>query len=266
MARRLAATAVLLAAAPLLHAAGLPSHDSWDALLSRHVVSVRDGATTEVDYAGFLSERDALKAYLDTLAAVRAEDFDAWTDADQLAFLINAYNAWTVELILTEYPGLDSIRDLGSLFSSPWKRRIAPLLGEVRTLDDIEHGMIRGSGRYDEPRIHFGVNCASVGCPALATTAYRGATLDRQLEAATRAFLGDRTRNRLDGGRLRVSSIFKWYREDFEAGWRGADSLGEFLALYADTLALPPDAVDGLRNGELGIDFLSYDWSLNDTG
>ncbi|MEO0996496.1 MAG: DUF547 domain-containing protein [Pseudomonadota bacterium] len=266
MLRRLAATVALIAAAAPLHAAGIPSHDTWDALLSRHVVSVRDGATTEVDYAGFLRDRETLQGYLDTLAAVPADDFDAWAEADQLAFLINAYNAWTVELILTEYPGLGSIRDLGSLFSSPWKRRIAPLLGKKRTLDDIEHGMIRGSGRYDEPRIHFGVNCASIGCPALAADAYRGATLEQQLEAATRAFLGDRTRNRLEGGQLRVSSIFKWYREDFETGWRGADSLGRFLALYSDALALPADAADALRSGELEIDFLSYDWSLNDSG
>ncbi len=81
--------------------------------------------------------------------------------------MINAYNAYTVRLILIRHPNLESIKDLGSLFQSPWQQGFVPPLGQTRSLDDIEHGMIRGSGRYRDPRIHFGVNCASIGCPAL---------------------------------------------------------------------------------------------------
>jgi hypothetical protein len=162
-----------------------------------------------------------------------------------------------VELILTGYPDIESIKDLGSLFQSPWKKRFIPLLGETRTLDDIEHILIRGSGRYVEPRIHFAVNCASIGCPALRPEAYVAARLDDQVEEATRNFLADRTRNRLEDDTLYVSSIFKWYREDFEKGWRGATTLNGFIALYQQPLALGENA------DKLDIEFLDYDWRLN---
>lgn len=152
-----------------------------------------------------------------------------------------------------------------SLFQSPWKKRFIPLLGETRSLDDIEHGLIRGFGRYGEPRIHFAVNCASIGCPALRPEAYVGARLDDQLEDATRRFLADRTRNRFENGTLEVSSIFKWYRDDFEQGWRGTTSLGGFLARYGNDLGLPPQTTTRLAAGQLDIPFLDYNWALNRT-
>ncbi|MBB1488585.1 DUF547 domain-containing protein [Oceanospirillum sp. D5] len=238
-------------------------HTPWQSLLQHHVYELRGGQATEVDYAGFNQHRDNLKAYLNQLAEVSQKQFDQWEKTEQLAFLINAYNAWTVELILTRYPELDSIKDLGSLFSSPWKKEFIPLLGEVRSLDDIEHGLIRGSGRYNEPRIHFAVNCASIGCPALARTAYTGDQLEQQLEQATQGFLMDRTRNRLNDDELEVSSIFKWYREDFEQGWRNTDSLATFLALYSDALGLTQEQSLRLQQNKTDIDFLSYDWKLN---
>lgn len=238
-------------------------HTSWQSLLQRHVDDLRGGQATEVDYAGFSQQRDDLKTYLNQLADVSQKQFDQWEKPGQLAFLINAYNAWTIELILTRYPELDSIKDLGSLFSSPWKKEFIPLLGEVRSLDDIEHGLIRGSGRYNEPRIHFAVNCASIGCPALARTAYTGDQLEQQLEQATQGFLMDRTRNRLNDDELEVSSIFKWYREDFEQGWRNTDSLAAFLALYSDALGLTQEQRLRLQQNKTDIDFLSYDWKLN---
>ena len=92
--------------------------------------------------------------------------------------MINAYNAWTVEFILTKYPDLDSIKDLGSFFNSPWDKEFIPLLGKTVSLNDIEHGLIRGSDRYNDPRIHFAVNCASIGCPALREEAYTGDKLN----------------------------------------------------------------------------------------
>ena len=139
-------------------------------------------------------------------------------------------------MILTKCPDLESIKDLGSFFQSPWGKSFIPLLGGTRSLDDIEHGLIRGSGRYKDPRVHFAANCASIGCPSLRAEAYVGDRLDEQLEDAARSFLRDRSRNRLDEGELKVSSIFKWYRNDFEKGWRGKHSLAQFLAGYADSL------------------------------
>ena len=96
--------------------------------------------------------------------------------------------------------------------------------------------MIRGSGRYNDPRVHFAVNCASIGCPALRSEAYQAERLDSQLDEATRLFLADRNRNRVVGQSLQVSSIFKWYREDFEKGWRGFYSLNDFFVFYYQAL------------------------------
>ena len=246
-----------------MHAAE-PFHDDWQVLLDAHVEPVSQGQATRFDYAGMQQDRAVLDRYLERLAGVTRASFDAWPASRQLAFLINAYNAWTVELVLTAYPELDSIRDLGNWFRSPWERRFVSLFGEQWTLDELEHDLIRGSDRYREPRIHFAVNCASIGCPALSERAYTGDDLEAQLEAATRRFLSDRSRNRFEDGRLRVSRIFDWYREDFASGWRGADSLGAFLARYADALGLTAEQAQRLEAGETPITFLPYDWGLND--
>ncbi len=235
-------------------------HGAWDGLLKRHVQPIQGGVATQVDYTGMARERAVLKTYLDGLAAVRQQDFARWDKAERLAFLINAYNAWTVELILTAWPDVKSIKDLGSWFRSPWKKTFIPLLGQTLSLDDIEHGMIRAEGVYDEPRIHFAVNCASIGCPALRAEAYTAARLDGQLADATRLFLSDRSRNRLEDGRLEVSSIFKWYGDDFER----TGGVEAFLAGQGEALG-PSDSQRGaLRAGRMEIGFLDYDWRLND--
>lgn len=239
-------------------------HSGWDRLLTRHVSPTDDGASTVVDYSSLRVERQALQNYLAQLTGVDKAEFDSWARAQRLSFLINAYNAWTVELILREYPEIDSIKDIGGWFGSPWKQAIAPLLGSQRTLDEIEHDMVRGSGQFDEPRIHFAVNCASVGCPALRPEAYVAGKLESQLEAQTRAFLGDRSRNAWRDNALHLSPLFKWYREDFETGWRGADSLFTFIALYADALNLSPSQKEALLDGDVPITYTDYDWTLND--
>jgi hypothetical protein len=239
-------------------------HGRFNRILSDHVIWTDQGKASEVNYESLLNDRADLKLYLDELARVSRETFNGWSQSEQLAFLINAYNAGTLELILTEYPDLDSIRDLGGLFRSPWKRDFVNLLGEERSLDTIEHDLIRGSGRYNEPRIHFAVNCASIGCPALRPDVYTAGQLDVQLEEQTRQFLADRSRNRFQGSELQVSLIFKWYREDFEAGWRGKSSLAGFLALYADPLGLNADTLSRLESGQIDIGFLDYNWALND--
>lgn len=244
-------------------AANTFDHSQWDALLKQHVLPLNGGQASQVDYPGFADDKVQLDRYLADLSQVTTPEFDDWPKDEQLAFLINAYNAWTVDLILTQWPDLDSIKDLGSFFSSPWSKSFIPLLGETRSLDDIEHNLIRGSDRYRDPRIHFAVNCASIGCPALRNEAYTGKRLDTQLDGQTRFFLQDRSRNRIDNGKLALSSIFKWYREDFEKGWKGYSSLEQFLVDHAVDLSLNPEEIQKLKDKDMTIRFLDYDWKLN---
>jgi hypothetical protein len=241
-------------------------HGIWDSLLKKYVVVFDGGRKTRVDYDGLLHERGLLRTYLDSLSRVERKNFDTFSADEQLAFLINSYNSWTVELILTKYPDLQSIKDLGSFFQSPWKKRFLFLLGETRSLDDIEHKLIRDSGRYNDPRIHFAVNCASIGCPPLRAEAYTGTGLQVQLEEATRLFLSDKTRNRYKDNRLEVSSIFSWYKEDFEKGWKGIDSPGEFFAGYSRFLGMDGQATEKAMKNKLEITYLKYNWKLNNIG
>jgi hypothetical protein len=244
--------------------AGHFEHRVWDKILRQYVVETDNDAVTTVDYAGLLDQQAELDVYLAQLAAVNLADFENWPPAEQLAFLINAYNAWTVKLVLSGYPEIDSIKDLGSWLTTPWEKQFIPLLGASRSLDDIEHGLIRGSGRYREPRIHFAVNCASIGCPALRAEAYTAERLDIQLEDQTRLFLSDRTRNRLQGSLLSVSPLFKWYRDDFGKGRSDFNSLDGFFAAYAPALALQDTDIKDLQAGKIRIEYLDYDWRLND--
>lgn len=259
--------AIAFALLPLsVSAAFDQSHAAWTALLRQHVVLIDAGKASQVDYAGFAKNRAALKAYLDSLSAVTREQFDSWRKPQRLAFLINAYNAFTVELILGRYPDLTSIRDLGNIvFNSPWKQKFFTLFGEKRYLDWIEHETIRKPGAYDDPRVHFAVNCASVGCPMLNDEAFVAERLDAQLEQQTRRFLADRSRNRFDAGSgtLLVSQIFDWYGKDFSSGYRGITSLRQFLGNYADLLAATPAGQALVRQGMVEIDYLAYDWALN---
>jgi len=256
---------VLLALQCLVAQAAGFDHSTWDGLLKKHVVPLRGGHASQVNYAGMSADHSQLNAYLAKLSAVTRTEFDGWDKATQLVYLINVYNAYTVELVLTGYPKVASIKDLGTFLQSPWKKSFFQLLGEKRSLDDVEHGLIRGSGRYNEPRVHFAANCASIGCPALRAEAYVSERLDSQLEDATKAFLSDRSRNRLEGDALKVSSIFKWYRDDFEKGWRGAKSLADFLLLYRQSLELTDAAISGLAEDHLPVEYLDYDWRLNST-
>lgn len=255
---------LLLLASGLAHAFD-HQHTALSALLERHVAWNTEGTASAVDYAGLRQERTALEAYLQTLSAVTQGQYDQWSKDRQLAFLINAYNAWTLALIVDADPEPASIRDLGSWLRSPWKRSFIPLLGETRSLDDVEHGLIRGASDYTELRIHFAVNCASIGCPALRPEAYRAEDLDAQLEDQTRRFLRDRTRNRYDAATqtLQLSKIFDWYAGDFERPFRGGASLAQFLLHYAGELGLDAAARQALAAGALEIDFLDYDWRLN---
>jgi hypothetical protein len=145
-------------------------YTAWDALLKKHVRWLPDGMQSRVDYKGFAADRAALQQVLAQWSAVTPAQFQALPKPEQMAFLINAYNGFTVELILTQYPKLKSIKDLGSFIQSPWKKKFFKLLDEDRHLDWIEHEQLRPN--YAEPRIHAAVNCASIGCPALRDEAF----------------------------------------------------------------------------------------------
>ena len=264
--RHLLAASALAVLAPAVGAqSGFDhSHAAFTALLKKHVVLLDGGKASQLRYAGMASDASALKAYTDSLSAVSAATFGSFSKAQQMAFLINAYNAFTIELILTRYPKLASIRDLGSLLSNPWKPKFVKLLGTEMSLDNIEHDTLRAKGRYDDPRIHFAVNCASVGCPMLREEAFVADRLEAQLEEQTLRFMSDRSRNRYADGKLQLNKIFDWYGGDFKLGHKGIASLPAFAARYANQLADAPADRERIKAGSVDIGFLDYDWKLND--
>ncbi|MDP6580177.1 MAG: DUF547 domain-containing protein [Vicinamibacterales bacterium] len=229
-------------------------HGVWTELLQQYVTN--DGGISQVDYRALLDEEVKLNGYLESLSRVSRAEFDGWTEDQRLAFLINAYNGFTVRLVMDHFP-VKSIKDIGGWFSSPWKKRFFQLLGDERHLDDIEHGMIRKD--FDEPRIYFAVNCAATGCPPLRAEAYVAARLDEQLEDNTRRFLRDTRRNRYSATepRLELSSVMDWYRDDFT---KNGQSLHDFVASRMG--ATPADA-EAIVDRKVRMRFLDYDWSLN---
>ena len=266
---------ILLLALPLAATAQSFDHDHkpWATLLKKHVVLIDNSKASQVRYAGFAQDRNELKAYLGTLSKVTQAEFNAWTKAQQMAFLINAYNAYTVEKILTRYPNIKSIWDFGKVFGNPFKDKFFTLLGHEHSLDMIEHDTLRKPGAYDEPRVHFAVNCASTGCPMLREEPYVAARLDAQLEEQTRRFLSDRSRNRYNAkdNALEVSEIFKWFATDWSSGYRGFDgkspaaqSREQFFAKYAALLADTPAQQQAIAERKAAIRHLDYDWTLND--
>jgi hypothetical protein len=240
------------------------NHAAWDALLKKHVRWLPDGKQSRVDYAGFAKDRAELKRVLDSYSAVPKADFEPWPQAQRMAFLINAYNAFTVEAILAKYPDLKSIRELGLFNRGPWKNEFFTLLGARRHLDWIEHEQLRPL--YADPRVHAAVNCASIGCPALRDEAFTASKLESQLEDGMLRFLGDRTRNRVRDGKLEVSAIFKWFREDFERGQKGFSKVEDVLARYAMQLTDKPEEQAALKARAMAVNHLDYDWSLNAVG
>jgi hypothetical protein len=241
-------------------------HKAWDELLRRHVRYAEGGNASRVDYAGVAKDRAAFRAVLDGYQGVSRAQFDAWTKPQQQAFLVNAYNAFTIEKILTRYPAIKSIRDFGTVFGNPWKDRFFTLFGKPAHLDQVEHEILREEGVYDDPRVHVAVVCASVGCPMLRNEAFTADRLEAQMEDAMRRFLSDRSRNRYDArsGKLEVSRIFDWYGKDFGKGHKGYTSVKQALSRYADLLADRPGDRARVRAQQAEVGFLDYDWSLND--
>ncbi len=223
-----------------------PSHQVWNQLLQQHV-----SKTGEVSYKGFIKDKAKLQKYLDTISN-NPPDKKTWSEAEQLAYWINAYNAYTVKLIIDHYP-LKSIQDLHPTLKIPgvntvWHKKFFKIGGQPASLDEIEHKILRK--QFDEPRIHFAINCASFSCPPLLNEAFVANKLDKQLNEMARAFINDPKRNKLTSGRVEVSQIFNWFKGDFTKN----GSLIDYLNKYSSTKIKP--------NAE--VDYMKYDWSLNE--
>jgi hypothetical protein len=242
----------LVTISAMIPAFGLCATQGSDAAVDNRIYAellkkyVKDG---RVDYRGLKSEEARLDQYLKVLEMTDSEKLAR--DA-QFAFYINAYNAWTIKLILTGYPGVKSIKDLGSLFKSPWKKELCRIDGKLLTLDNIEHDILRP--RFKDPRVHFAINCAARSCPALRPEPYQENLLERQLNEMTTAFIHDADSNYLRGDTLYVSRIFKWFGEDFDN-----DVIGFFLKYATGSLKTELEA----KKGGLNVTYLDYDWSLN---
>ena len=251
IARVLCAVALLGAVA----LAGEPGRDEYGTLLGEVV------RTDGIDYAKLKSKRALLDRHVDWLATAEPGK----TDAERIAFWINAYNALTLERVLETRPveGKYKVTDIKDF----WDGRRWTVAGRKVTLDGIEHEILRVEFR--EPRIHFAVNCASRSCPPLRSAPYRAGTLDADLTQAARAYLGDKSQNRFDAAaqRAEVSHLFKWFRGDFEVGRKeeaartGIAPLQLFLARYA-----PSDKLArALRAAPWTVSFKEYDWTLNES-
>jgi hypothetical protein len=258
----------LLAFTTLCFAAGIcgaaqfdQTHAGYDALLKRFVTDGR------VDYQGLKAETTTLDRYLDNTAGVTEATFNAWAKSERLAFLINLYNAATLKLIVDHYP-VKSIKDIGSIFKGPWDQPVVRLLGKTITLDNLEHDIIRK--QYREPRIHIALVCAAKSCPTLRSEAYVAAKLDAQLDEQSRRFLASPAGLRIDRGKKAVyfSSIFKWYGEDFVAGFSpasgfsGLDTTQRAVANFCGGYLSASDG-DYLKAGGYAVKYLDYDWALN---
>jgi hypothetical protein len=211
-----------------------PDHTAWDALLKQYVSS-----NGTVDYAGFKAQKAKLQSYLDELAAhAPASD---WSRNEKMAYWINAYNAFTVKLIVDNYP-VSSIKDLHG--GNPWDVKWIQLGDQTYSLNNIENDILRP--KYKDARIHFAVNCAAKSCPPLHNRAWTAANLQSTLEQQTKKFINNTTYNTITANKVKVSRIFDWYGADF-------DNLIDYLNKYADTQ---------IKSGAK-VEFEEYDWGLN---
>ena len=265
------ATVALLAVTPI---GGESTADSFDhsyaeygRLLRRHVIGIR------VDYTALRRKQPALNALVSEFGQVTTGEFVAWSDTEQIAYLINAYNVFTLKAVIDHYPikrrWFDFFNPPNSIKQIPgvWSRLRWRAAGNEITLDDIEHGRLRR--HYNEPRIHFAVNCASVSCPPLRPEPYVAARLERQLIIAAREFLASDLGVEVNEDTLRVSRMLNWFGDDFieqysrlveTNGSAKARALVGVIAKYG-----PPEAARVAQSGNARIRFLKYNWSLNDT-
>lgn len=231
-------------------------HVAWTAVLAKYVTASADGVN-RVAYAKLKAEaHDAVKAYVKRLESVTVTKLDR---PEQFAFWANLYNAKTIDIVLDQYP-VKSIKDIrlgGGLLAivtgGPWKAKVTKVEGVELSLDDIEHGILRPV--FKDPRVHYAVNCASIGCPNLPREAFTGAKLEAQLDDGARAYVNHPRGLRVEGGKARASSIYSWFQADFGGSVEG-------VLAHARRFAGPEltTALKGLNT----IDGYDYDWSLND--
>lgn len=224
----------------------VPDHQLWDQLLKKHVDSAG-----HVSYKGFIADSTLLNQYLELLSN-NPPNLSTWTEGEQLAYWINAYNAFTVKLIVDNYP-VESIRDLNPtlyvpLLNTVWHIKFFSIGGKKFNLDEIEHTILRK--QFNEPRIHFAIVCASYSCPSLRTEAYTAEKIEVQLEDQAIRFINDSNRNKITRQTLELSSIFRWFKGDFTK----KGTLIAFLNQYSK-VDIDPNAQ---------ISFMFYDWSLNE--
>ena len=211
------------------------NHSAWNDLLQKHVSNQGN-----VNYKGFKTEHPALKNYIQSLS--ENTPTQTWTKAEKLAYWINAYNALTIDLIVKHHP-LKSIKNI----DNPWEQRLWKLGDKWYNLEDIEHKILR---KMNEPRIHFGIVCASVSCPKLQNTAFEVSKLEEQLTTATKEFLADSTKNNLSKNRIKISKIFKWFSSDFKEN----GSLVDFINKYSE-IVISQNASKSYKD---------YNWNLNE--
>ncbi len=223
-----------------------PSHDVWNKLLGKYV-----NEQGWVNYKGMVQDSMELNKYLDELSANAPSD--KWSKEEKMAYWINAYNAFTVKLIVAHYP-VKSIKDIGPdiqipTVNTPWQIEFFKIGGEEMNLDKIEHDILRKV--YFDPRIHFVVVCASRSCARLRNEAYTADKLEAQMDDQTKKFLANTDKNILDATKPKLSKYFDWYKGDFE---KDGNTVPKFIAKYSD-VTISPDA---------DIEYLDYDWSLNE--
>ncbi|MEO7961705.1 MAG: DUF547 domain-containing protein [Ginsengibacter sp.] len=223
-----------------------PSHEAWTKLLKKYVTP--NGL---VNYKGFIKDIKELDAYLATLTN-NPPDGSKWSKNEELAYWFNAYNAFTVKLITMHYPvsGIKKIGpDLQVIFvNTPWDKNFFKIGNAKFSLNDIEHKTLRK--KFDEPRMHFALNCASISCPKLRNEAYEASKLESQLDDQARAFLSDKSKNIITPGKIQVSKIFSWYGKDFTKSGGKIDFLNKYAPVKIN------------RNAD--IDYLDYNWDLNE--
>ncbi len=232
---------------PSVKGSKVPDHSLWTTLLKKHV-----SENGLVDYRGFLHDSLQLYHYLNVLKQ-HPPDKNAWSNQDQMAYWINVYNAFTVDLVLKHYP-LASIKDITKgieipFVHSPWDIKFINIAGQQLDLNDIEHNILRK--RFHDTRIHFAVNCAALSCPKLRREAYNGAELNRQLDQQAADFINDPEKNIISTSQVSLSRIYLWYRSDFTRKM----SLIDFLNQYSK-IKISHDAE---------ISYLDYNWNLNET-
>lgn len=257
--------AVVVASAALAAADGFDHrYDAYARLLDAHVQG------PGVDYAALEKNRAALDRIVSGFDEPATHAEPSWTREQRMAFWINAYNVFTLRAIVDNYPiesGWFTLQPRNSIrqIDDVWTAKRWRAAGRSLSLDDIEHEILRPV--FGDARIHFAVNCASIGCPPLAAEPYRAPSLGAQLDAAARAYLASPQGIRIDGGTLRVSSIFKWYGEDFigqHAPLVPGDRDATERAILGTVIKYGPPAAATLARSGPRIEFLDYDWSLND--